>query len=54
MTAEQAKIEEAIQLVTNLMREMPFTVEFKATDNPRGIRIIYELTQEEMDYFAQM
>ena len=41
--------EKVIQFVTNQMRCNAVSLEFKVTDKPRGMKIIYELTQEEMD-----
>lgn len=41
--------EKVIQFVTNQMRCKAVSLEFKVTDKPRGMKIIYELTQEEMD-----
>lgn len=39
----------AIQNITSMLRSNPFTFEFKVKKKPKGIRIIYEVTQEEMD-----
>lgn len=46
---QEEQIEQAIQHVTELLRTNPFSMEFKVVRKPKGIRIIYELTQEEMD-----
>lgn len=39
----------AIKKITSMLRRNPFTFEFKVKKKPNGIRIIYEVTQEEMD-----
>ncbi len=41
--------EEVIQNVTEMLRHNPFTFEFKVKKNPQGIRVVYELTKDEMD-----
>lgn len=41
--------EQVILGVTDMMRHNPFTFEFKVKKKPAGIKIIYEVTQEEMD-----
>lgn len=38
--------------VADLMRRSPFTFEFKVKKKPAGIKVVYELTQEEMDYMT--
>ena len=48
MTNEE-KREQVIQNLTELLRDNPFTFEFKVKKKPAGIKVIYELTQEEMD-----
>lgn len=48
MTDEE-KREQAIEDISNLMRVMPFTVECKVKKNPKGMKIIYEVTPEEME-----
>lgn len=48
MTNEEQR-EKVIQDLTNLLRRNPFTVEFKVKKNPKGIRVIYEVTQEHLD-----
>lgn len=48
MTAEE-KREQVIQDITGMLRVNPFTFEFKVTKKPKGIKIIYEVTQEHMD-----
>ena len=48
MTEEQMR-EQAIQNIVGLLRTAPFKMEFKVVKKPKGIKIIYEVTQEEMD-----
>lgn len=48
MTQEEVR-EQAIQNVANVLRVTPFTAEFKVVKKPKGIRIIYEVTQKQMD-----
>ena len=48
MTPEEEKREEVIQNLVGLLRKVPFTVEFKVKKKPTGIKVIYEVTQEQM------
>ena len=48
MTDEE-KRELVIQNITEMLRHNPFTFEFKVKKNPKGIKVIYEVTQEEMN-----
>lgn len=48
MTDEE-KRDEVIQGLVNLLQVTPFSVEFKVKKKPAGIKIIYEMTQEQMD-----
>jgi len=48
MTTEEKK-EQVVQMVANHMRNLPFTVELHVKKRPKGIKIIYEMTQEDMD-----
>ena len=45
--------EQAILMVANLMRTNPFQLEFVVKKKPAGVRIVYEVTQEEMDMIAE-
>lgn len=49
MTREEEKRERIIQSVSRMLRKTPFTFEFEVKEEPIGIRIVYEVTQEEMD-----
>ena len=53
MTDEE-KRDEVIESLTNLLRTTPFSVEFKVKKKPQGIKIIYEMTQEQMDAMMKM
>lgn len=46
---EREKREQMITHVTNLLRGNAFSFEFKVRKHPQGIKIICEVTQEEMD-----
>ena len=41
--------EHIIQDIAEIMRKTPFTFEFRVKEKPKGIKIVYERTQEEMD-----
>ncbi len=47
MTAEEQR-EQVIQSLANLMRTTSFTSEFKVVKKPKGIKVIIEVTQEQM------
>ena len=44
----EEKRELVIQNITGLLRRNPFTFEFKVKKKPQGIKVIYEVTQEEL------
>ena len=48
MTTEE-KREQTIQGLSNMLRTSPFQVEFKVKKKPAGIKVIIEVTQEQMD-----
>lgn len=48
MTTEE-KREQVIQGLTNLLQSTPFTVKYKVKKKPAGIKVIIEVTQEQMD-----
>jgi len=48
MTTEE-KREQTIQGIADMLRTSPFQVEFKVKKKPAGIKVIYEVTQEQMD-----
>lgn len=53
MTEAEEQREQAIQSLVNILRTMPFSVEFKVVKKPKGIKIIHEVTQEEMDAIVE-
>lgn len=53
MTQEE-KRDAAINQVAQLLKVNPFSMEFKVVKKPKGIKIIYEVTQEEMDTIIKM
>lgn len=50
MTQEEQR-EHIIQQIANMLRTTQFRVEFAVKKNPNGIRIIHEVTQEQMDEY---
>jgi len=48
MTTEE-KREQTIQGLADMLRPSPFQVEFKVKKKPAGIKVIIEVTQEQMD-----
>ena len=47
--AQDEKRERAIQNIADMLRAQPFTFEFVVKDKPKGIKVIDEVTQSEMD-----
>ena len=47
--AQEEKREQVVQNIADMLRTNPFTFEFKVKKNPKGIKVIYEVTQDEMD-----
>ena len=43
------KRELIIQNITELLRRNEFSFEFKVVKKPKGLKVTYEVTQEEMD-----
>lgn len=41
--------EEAIRSITGMLQDYTFTFEIKVVKKPRGIRVIYEATQEQLN-----
>lgn len=54
MTKEEQIKEQAIQNIVSLLRNNPFKLEFKVVKKPSGIKVIYEVTQEEMEMLTLM
>lgn len=47
MTEENRQ--QAIQAITKMLQVSPFQVEYKVKKRPQGIKVIIEVTQEQMD-----
>lgn len=47
--AQDEKREQVIQNIADILRTNPFTFEFKVKKNPKGIKVICEVTQEQID-----
>ena len=45
----EEKREQTIQSLADMLRTSPFQVEFKVKKKPAGIKVIIEVTQEQMD-----
>ncbi len=52
MTDEE-KREQVMQALTSMLETTPFSVEFKVKKKPAGIKVIIEVTQEQMDGIAK-
>lgn len=52
MTLEE-KRDAAVQSFIELLKNNPVSMEFKVVKKPKGIKIIYEVTREEMDALIQ-
>ena len=52
MTTEE-KREQTIQGLADMMRTTSFQVEFKVKKKPAGIKVIIEVTQEQMEGIAK-
>lgn len=46
---DREKREQTIQSLADMLRTSPFQVEFKVKKKPAGIKVIIEVTQEQMD-----
>ena len=46
---EEQQRERVIQGITEMLKINPFTFEFKVKKKPAGIKVIYEVTQEQLD-----
>lgn len=45
----EEKREQTIQGIADMLRTTPFQVEFKVKKRPQGIKVIIDVTQEQMD-----
>lgn len=50
---EEEKREMAIQSIAELMRSNPLSIEYKVVKKPKGIKVIFEVTQEEMNLLVK-
>ena len=46
---EEQQKKRVIQGITEMLKINPFTFEFKVKKNPKGIKVIYEVTQEQLN-----
>ena len=46
---QDEKREKAINAIVNLLRINSFSVAYKVVKKPKGVKVIYEVTQKEMD-----
>ena len=53
MTKEEIARQQVIESITGMLQATPFTFEFKVVKKPKGIKIIHEVTQEQMDALTQ-
>ena len=49
MTKEEIARQKVIENITGMLQTTPFTFEFKVVKKPKGIKIIHEVTREQMD-----
>lgn len=48
MTQEEQR-DEVIRNLVDILQNTPFMIEFKVKKKPKGVHIIYEVAQEEID-----
>jgi len=53
MAQKEEAREQMIQNITEMLRRNTFTFEFKVKKKPQGIKVIYEVTQEELNTMMQ-
>lgn len=53
MKKEEIARQKVIESITGMLQTTSFTFEFKVAKKPKGIKIIHEVTQEEMDALTQ-
>lgn len=51
---EKDRREQVIQSLADMMRTMDFTSELKVVEKPKGIKVIIEVTQEQMDEIDEL
>ena len=52
MTTEDKK-EQVVQKIADLMRTSSFSVEYRVKKKPKGIKVIIEVTEEQMNYVVE-
>ncbi len=52
MTKEEQR-EQTVQTIADMMRTSPFSVEFRVKKKPTGIKVIIEVTDEQMHEIMQ-
>jgi len=52
MTLEEQR-EQVVQGIADLLRNHPFTFEYKVKTKPKGIKVIFEVTQEQLTEIMQ-
>ena len=52
MTTEE-KREQVVQKIADLMRTSPFDVEYRVKKKPKGIKVIIEVTEEQINYVVE-
>lgn len=45
--------EAVVANISDMLMKHPFTFEFKVVEKPQGIKVIYEVTQAQMDRLSQ-
>ena len=53
MTEAEIKRQQVIQGLTDLLQRTPFTVEYTVKKKPKGIKVIIEVTQDQMESLAK-
>ena len=53
MTEAEIKRQQAIRGLTDLLQSTPFQVEYTVKKKPKGIKVIIEVTQEQMEAVAK-
>ena len=51
--AENNNIDEIVNELGKMMHRNPFSIEFQVKEKPQGIKIIFEVSREQMDMIAQ-
>lgn len=44
--------EQKIKGIAEMLRLMPFSIEYVVRKKPKGVKVIVELTQQEIDYLS--